>query len=213
MMKLRLPLRLAPGFDHHTDMVSLEQAANLNLLLDQVLRSGVDGDIVELGCYIGSTSCIIGSTLAASGDPRRFHVFDRFDVALGEHPAGRDVFERNLREAGVPMPVIHQGDVFETVPAALPSRIAFAHLDLGVGGDTQLHARLMDHALRHVYDRLSPGAILVLMDYYVPGLTVEGHDSNPGVRKAADLFFRDKPDAVITLFGGPCAHAYVRKEG
>jgi O-methyltransferase len=213
MQKLRFPLRLAPGFDHHLDMVSLEQASNLNLLLGQVLHTGVPGAIVELGCYTGSTTCIIGHTLAASGEGRPFHVFDRFDVTLGEHPAGRDVFERNLKAAGAPMPVIHQGDVLEVVPASLPSRIAFAHLDLGVGGDTELHARLMDHVLRHVYERLSPGAILVLMDYYVPGLTVEGHDSNPGVRKAADLFFRDKPETVTTLFGGPCSHGYVRKAG
>lgn len=192
-------------------MVSLEQASNLNLLLGQMLHAGVEGDVVELGCYTGSTTCIIGRTLAASADGRAFHVFDRFDVTLGEHPAGREVFERNLREARLPMPVIHQGDVFETVPSSLPSRIAFAHLDLGVGGDKELHARLMDHALHHVYERLSPGAILVLMDYYVHGLTVEGHDSNPGVRKAADLFFRDKPEVVHTLYGGPCSHGYVRK--
>ena len=74
-------------------------------------------------------------------------------------------------------------------------------------------ARLMLRALSHVYQRLSPGGILVLMDYHVPGLTVEGNDSNPGVRPAADAFFADRPERVITLYGGPCSHGYVRKQG
>lgn len=213
LYKLRSPWSLVPRFDHHRDMVSLEQASNLNLLLGQVLHAGVPGAVVELGCYTGGTSAILAGVLQGCGDARAFHVFDRFDTSLGDHPAGRSVFEANMRSLGLPLPVIHAGDVLEIVPGELPPAIAFAHLDLGVGGRPELHARLMLHALSHVYQRLSPGGILVLMDYHVPGLTVEGNDSNPGVRPAADAFFADRPERVITLYGGPCSHGYVRKQG
>jgi O-methyltransferase len=84
-------------------------------------------------------------------------------------------------------------------------------VDLGVGSDHALHGELVTHALKTVYPRLSRHGIMVFMDHHRPGITVEGNDSNPSVREACERFFKDKPERVRMLYGGPCSHAYVRK--
>ncbi|MBK9177357.1 MAG: class I SAM-dependent methyltransferase [Flavobacteriales bacterium] len=167
---------------------------------------------MELGCYVGRTASIFATLLQRHEQRRAFHVFDRFDIELGASQGIREQFEANLRATGAPMPEIHAGDLFETVPSSLPERIAFAHIDLGVGSDTALHERLVTHALIHAYPRMSPGGIAVVMDYHVSGLTVQGYDANPGARPATDRFIADKPERVHLLYGGPCSHAYIRKD-
>ncbi len=211
--KLRLPYDLKKRFDHREDMVSMEQVGNFELLINNILEHGVEGEFVELGCYTGSTTAVFAALLAAHGDDsRKLHVYDRFDIELGSARGIREIFEENIRDTQAPMPVIHAGDVFETIPAELPKKIAFAHIDLGTGANLGIHARLIGHALRNVYPRMSPSGIMVFMDYHVPHVTVNGNDSNPGVRVACDEFFADKPESIKLLYGGPCSHAYIRKK-
>ena len=209
--KLGLPLTVRRPFDHREDMLSLEQAANIQLLLSGVIGSGVKGAVVELGCYTGSTSAVMASLLKARGSTMELHVYDSFAHELGEEQGIRAVFEENFRKLELPLPVIHAGDLRITVPAKLPKSIAFAHLDLGVGGAPEAHASILTYALEAVYPRLAHNAVLVIQDYHVPGLTVDGNDSNPGVRMACDTFFGNKPEQVSTLYGGPCSHGYIRK--
>lgn len=211
LAKLRSPVDLRCRFDYREDMVSVEQAANFELLIAQLLEARVPGDFVEMGCYVGRTASIFAKLLQREGGERALHVFDRFDIELGASQGIRAQFEANLRATGAPMPVIHAGDLFATVPAELPDRIAFVHIDLGVGSDTALHQRLVSHALEHAYPRISPGGIIVVMDYHVPGLTVQGFDANPGARPATDAFLAGRPEQVHLLYGGPCSHAYIRK--
>lgn len=211
LQKLGVPLALKRSFDHREDMLSLEQAANIQLLLSGVLSSGVQGAAVELGCYTGSTSAVMASLLKARGTAMSLHVYDSFAHELGGEQGVRTVFEENFRKLDLPLPAIHAGDLRITVPAQLPASIAFAHLDLGVGGDPGAHASILTYALEAVYPRLAPHAVLVIQDYHVPGLTVDGNDSNPGVRLACDAFFNNKPEHVSTLYGGPCSHGYIRK--
>jgi O-methyltransferase len=209
--KLGVPVELHRRFDHHNEMVSAEQVVNFDLLMDEVLSRNITGDVVELGCYTGHTAAVLARMLHAHGDTRKLHVFDRFDIELGRVIGVREEFEERLRRVNVPMPIIHQGDVFGLTPEDLPSAIAFAHIDLGVGGEIALHERLVLHAMELVYPRLSKGGIIVLMDFHLPGVTVKGNDSNPGATKAATAFFADKPEKMRPLNGGPCSHGFVRK--
>ena len=209
--KIRSPFSLVPRFDHRRDMMSLEQISNFEFLISDLLERKVEGAFVELGCYTGSTTVVFAELLSRLDPDRPLHAFDRFDIELSSLKGIRAVFEERFRSYGLALPVIHEGDLFDLVPSELPAPIAFAHIDLGTGGGPENHKKLMDHAFAEVYPRLSKGAVLVMMDYYVPGATVLGHDSNPGVRLAADAFFADKPEKPRLLFGGPCAHAYVRK--
>lgn len=209
--KLGLPYALNKRFDHREDMVSVEQLGNFDVLITALIAHRVPGDLIELGSYTGSTAAAFAWLLDELDPARRLHVFDRFDIELGSAHDIRARFEERMRARGVRMPEIHAGDVLRTVPEGLPPVIAFAHIDLGTGSDNALHAALMDHALKHVYPRLSPGGVMVFMDYHIPGVTINGNDSNPGVRAACDRFFADKPERIKLLQGGPCSHAYIRK--
>lgn len=210
LRRLRAPWALAHRFDHRRDMVSLEQVGNFQLLTHSVLDHGIPGAFVELGSYTGSTMAVFSQLLA--GTDRELHAFDRFDIVLGNDRDVRGQFDRTLSRYGAVHPQVHPGDLRDTVPGQLPDRIAFAHIDLGCGGDMEEHIGLLEHALKHVYERLSPGGVALFMDYYEPGLTVHGFDSNPGVRVAVDRFLQGRPETIRPLYGGPCAHAYLRKQ-
>ncbi|MBK6776345.1 MAG: class I SAM-dependent methyltransferase [Flavobacteriales bacterium] len=211
LAKLRSPVDIKKRFNHREDMVSLEQIGNFELLITDLIDRDVQGDFVELGCYSGSTSAVFGSLLHRLAPERRFLVYDRFDMELGSTRNIRSQFEQRMKDCGLPMPIVHEGDLFALLPAQLPASIAFAHIDLGTGGGVYQHAELLVHSLKHVYPRLSSGAILILMDYHVPDVTIHGNDSNPAVRLVADTFFEDKPEKMRVLYGGPCSHAYIRK--
>ena len=212
LRKLGSPVDLRSRFDHQEDMVSLEQIANFELLVVGLLERKVPGAFVELGCYIGSTTAVIASLLKTNEPGRVFHVYDRFDIELGTITGVRHHFLENMRRAQVPMPEIHDGDLLRTIPAQLPEPIAFVHIDLGPGGDVFQHTELITHALTAVYPRLAHGGVAILMDYHVEGVTLHGNDSNPGVRLATDAFLEGKPEKIKLLYGGPCSHAYFRKQ-
>jgi O-methyltransferase len=210
--KMGSPLWLQPRFDYREEMVSLEQVVNFQHLLTRVLDNDVHGDVVELGCYTGNTSAVIGTILREAENDRAFHVYDSFEHNLSRENIdvlGR--FVENMKVEDLELPYIHRGDLFETIPDELPERIAFAHIDLGVGGDTDEHKDCLWHCLHHVYQRMRHGSICMLMDYHVEGTTVQGADVNPGVREACDEFFADKPEKMVTLYGGPCSHGYFKK--
>ncbi len=209
--RLGVPYVLLPRFDHQHHMLSIEQASNIHHLVDRVLDTGVPGAFVELGCYTGSSAALISGLLEPPGAQREFHVYDRFDIELGKQQNIHEVFKNTIHAEGVPMPIIHVGDFLQTVPTDLPEVIAFAHLDCGTGGSAEEHAALITHCLEGVYPRLAQGAVVLLMDYHRAGATLDGCNSNPGVRMACDAFFLDKPEQIQLLYGGPCSHAFVRK--
>ncbi|MBK7248675.1 MAG: hypothetical protein IPI05_13580 [Flavobacteriales bacterium] len=181
-------------------MLSIEQASNIHHLVDRVLDTGVPGAFVELGCYTGSSAALISGLLEPPGAQREFHVYDRFDIELGKQQNIHEVFKNTIHAEGVPMPIIHVGDFLQTVPTDLPEVIAFAHLDCGTGGSAEEHAALITHCLEGVYPRLAQGAVVLLMDYHRAGATLDGCNSNPGVRMACDAFFLDKPEQIQSFY-------------
>ena len=61
----------------------------LNNLCD-VLESGLDGDIVELGCFMGHTSILISQVLDFYKSKKKFFVYDSFE-GLPERKSEDDV--------------------------------------------------------------------------------------------------------------------------
>lgn len=197
-------------------MLTVEQAANLYHLLTQVVLLGVPGDVVELGCYEGTTAILLQTTLDQLRSTRRLHVYDSFaglpPAAAQDGPTRfregdcrttRERLVANFREFGVALPVIHAGWFRDTLPVGLPDRVAFAHLD----GDFYTSTR---EGLEHLYPRLSPGAIVVVDDYCDPAVHAVC-DILPGVKRACDEFLADKPERVGVLLGGSASHGYFRK--
>lgn len=191
-------------------MVSLQQVVNIQHLLTRIIEDGVEGDILELGCHTGSTAAIISSILEAEHTEKHFHAYDRFNFEVaGENI--REQFEQHFAELELEAPSIHEGDIFELVPKELPERVAFVHIDLGVGTALDAHKNVVSHVLENVYPRMPKDAVGLLMDYHDVERTIEGSNSNPGMATAADAFFEDKPEEVFTLYGGPYSHGYFRK--
>ena len=153
--------------------------------LEKVLSTNVRGDIVEFGCYIGTTSVPIAKRLAATR--RKLFVYDSFEGLPGkskedESPAGMQFVTgelhatkkeliRNFKQASLPLPVITKGWFSNITQDQIPDTIAFAFLD----GDYYHSVR---DPLGLIWNHLSPGAVVIVDDY--------ANEALPGAAKAVD---------------------------
>jgi O-methyltransferase len=185
-------------------MTNTEQRMNLFHLLRQVLVYGVEGDVVDLGCYLGQTGVLFGKVLEEYAPDRQLHTYDLFP-----NPEMLEVAGRNFSSAGLRLPMIHKGAMENTLPDELPQSICFAQIDVGSteAGDVKA---LVLHCLQSVYPRLSKGAVCVLQDYADASI-IDSWDPWPGVKAAADEFFAQKPESVSFLYAGYCSHGFIRK--
>lgn len=153
---------------------------------------GAPGDVVEFGCYVGTTSLFLQRVLAGSG--KTLHVYDSFAglpqkttadqnplgtaYVAGELVATKAQLIKNFKQAGVPLPVIHKGWFANLTPQDLPRRISFAYLD----GDFY---DSITTSLQLVWPQLAPGAKVVVDDY--------SHQGLPGARRAVDAWLKTHP--------------------
>ena len=160
--------------------------------LEDILRHDMQGDIVEFGCYTGTTSLFIRRLLDAYGQSatRRFHVYDSFaglpDKSRQDMSAAGTGFQagalrsskkellEQFRRARLATPVIHKGWFEDLKPADVPARIAFAFLD----GD--FYSSILA-SLHLVWPRLEKGGIVTIDDC--------GREALPGVDHAIRDFF------------------------
>lgn len=199
------------------DCTSIEKMMNICLLLQQSVHMKIEGDIVELGCFRGTSAAIIREMLNSLGSTRELHVYDsfeglpsesQFDVPSeiwkkGELLTSKENLIELFEARGLKLPEIHKGWFCDTLPTSLPNKISFAHLD----GD--FYDSIMD-SLVHVYPRLSTGAIVVIDDYCDPSV-LNVHNILPGVKRACDDFFLDKKEKVQILLCGGQSQAYFIK--
>ena len=180
-----------------TDQITRRELAVIIRECEAVLKAGTPGDIVELGCYEGTTALFLQRLLKAAQGNRRLHVYDSFaglppKTASDASPAGeqftagklyasKSSIIKHFKHAGLPLPTIHKGWFEELQPADMPAHISFAFLD----GDfyTSIAA-----SLRLVWPRLSPGAVVIVDDYHTEAL--------PGVRRAVEEWSRQANFAV-----------------
>lgn len=181
---------------------------------------GVAGDFVEVGCNAGYSSVILQKVLVEARSSRKFHVYDSFEglpqvhendqaaYESGEMSTSREQFDRNFQEIGLPLPIVHKGWFQDTLPGTLPENIAFALID----GD--LYESTLT-ALENVYPRLVKGAVVLFNIYYDPSVYEPENRwckyRSPGVKRATDEFFADKPEKVSVLWSGHYTSGYFRK--
>ncbi len=152
-----------------------------------VINSDIEGDIVECGVWRGGSMQTVALVLKSLGaSDRSIHLFDTFegmpppgeedrrfdgetaetllekgtrDQAIWAYATLDDVKE-GIREVDYPADRVHfhQGMVEETIPDQAPEKIAILRLD------TDWYASTI-HELDHLYDRLTPGGILIIDDY------------------------------------------------
>jgi O-methyltransferase len=179
-----------------SDQVNKAQLAVMLGELERVLP-GLDGAVVEFGCYIGTTILFIRRLLDTFDDRRAFHVYDSFEglppktpedesrageqFRAGELTASKKQFMREFQKAGLRPPVVHKGWFKDITAADIPDTIAFAFLD----GD--FYASIRD-SLRLVLPRMQQGGVILVDDY--------AREALPGVARAAHEHFR--PDQLQT---------------
>ena len=182
-----------------SDQVSREDIELVLRELDRVLEQGVPGDIVELGCYIGTTSLFIRRLLDEYGQSNNhaFHVYDSFaglppkdkqdtsaagvDFKAGELAVSKKQFLHEFHKAHLQPPVVHKGWFEDLTEADIPAHVAFAFLD----GD--FYSSILT-SLKLVWPRLSPGGVVLVDDYQRPEL--------PGPERAVGDFFQAQPPAL-----------------
>lgn len=202
-------------------MGSVELRMNLFHLASQVLEYSVPGDFAEVGCNAGESSVVLQRILQDRDPSRALHVFDSFQGVPDTDSRDEGAYSRgdmantkaelvsNFNAMRLPLPVIHEGWFEETLPKGLPDSIAFGFID----GD--LYSSTLT-ALKEVYPRLAPNAICMLGVYCDPSVYEPRSRSlryrSPGVKKACDEFFADKPEVISVLYSGDYTSAYFRKQ-
>lgn len=168
-----------------SDQIDERELAIILRELEKSLTATATGDVVEFGCYVGTTSVPIGKRLMSTS--RTLHVYDSFEglpekspqdespagtqFVAGELLATKKQLIKNFKQAGVPLPIITKGWFSEITDEQVPHEICFAYLD----GD--YYHSVMD-PLKLIWKRLSPGAIVVIDDY--------ANEALPGAAKAVN---------------------------
>jgi len=152
-----------------------------------VVDNGIEGDVVECGVWRGGSMQTVALVLKSLGvSDRDIHLFDTFE---GMPPPGEqdlrydgqsaqslldsgtrdqsiwayatlDDVKEGLREVDYPAERVHfhRGMVEETIPSQAPEKISILRLD------TDWYASTI-HELEQLYDRLTPGGVLIIDDY------------------------------------------------
>lgn len=124
----------------------------------------LDGDFVECACYMGTSARIVCDYTKLGDTAKSYYLYDLFehDGEMAHHPMpahGPDLYQQvKSRFTDVPRVVVTKGRVPEVLDSVAPSRISFMHLDLN-------NAAAELGALEKLFDRMTPGAVLVLDDY------------------------------------------------
>src|SRR6266496_1925862 len=167
--------------------ITRQELQKILSVLQDAQRREIAGDVVEFGCYAGTTSLFLQRMLLQEGRKRQLHVYDSFEglppksaqdaspageqFRPGELHASKRELVRHFKHAGLPLPVIHKAWFDQLQPHELPARIAFAFLD----GDFY---QSIQASLRLVWPRLSAGAVVIVDDYQSEAL--------PGAKRAVD---------------------------
>lgn len=173
-----------------SDQIESSELGVIMRELREVLMTGVIGDIVELGCYEGTTSLFLQRELLRH-EARRLYLYDSFaglpeksleDISpvgeqfkAGELLASKQKLILNFKKAGLTLPKIKKAWFDELVPTDLPEKIAFAFLD----GD--YHGSITT-SLKLVWPKLSKGAVVIVDDY--------ANEALPGTAKAVDAWLK-----------------------
>lgn len=128
-----------------SEQVDAKELGVLLRELEKVLQSGAAGNIVEFGCYVGTTSLFIRRLLDAYDSTGEFHVYDSFmglpektqadasaageQFKAGELLAPRKTFIQNFKKADLKIPTIHKGWFADSTPEDVPESIIFAFFD------------------------------------------------------------------------------------
>jgi O-methyltransferase len=188
-----------------SSIINQDQVKKLVEYLLDAIENNIDGDVVELGCYVGESSKYLMKTLIETNSDKKLYVYDSFEglpdlskweINTGWKPrtlvTSEDVLTSNFIENNLPTPIITKGWFCDIPEDKLPEKISFAFLD----GD--FYDSIYDSLVK-VYDRVVDGGYIFFHDYKRNDL--------PGVEAAIKDFFElrgieNNVVEVVTQVGG-----------
>jgi O-methyltransferase len=183
--------RLVERYPVISDQVSKEELSVIVRECERTLHRQIPGDIVEFGCYSGTTSLFLQRLLQEHGAGKTLHVYDSFaglppKGAADESPTGvqfragaltssKADFIKHFKQAHLQLPIIHKAWFEELQPADIPVAVSFAFLD----GDFFASITQSFHLIEN---RLTKGSVIVVDDYQSEAL--------PGAKRAVDTWLK-----------------------
>ena len=174
-----------------SDQVDTKELRVLLRELEKVLRGGTTGNIVEFGCYVGTTSLFIRRLLDVYRFAGEFHVYDSFaglpektsadnsvvgeQFKAGELLAPRKTFVHNFKKARLKLPIIHKGWFADFTSKDVPENIIFAFFD----GD--FYESIAD-SFRVCAGKFHEKVMIIVDDY--------ANEALPGAARAVDEWLR-----------------------
>ena len=163
------------------------------MVLDQMVKEQIDGDLLEVGVYKGSTATVLASIARKLG--RTLYLLDTFEGFAATDLQGIDADkEMNFADTSVEAvrALVGEANVrfvkgyFPASATHLPpeGRYGLVHIDC------DLYAPIKS-ALDYFYPRMVPGGFLIVHDYSSLHWN--------GAERAVDEFFADKPESVVPL--------------
>jgi O-methyltransferase len=193
-----------------SSIISSQEISLMVEYLVETIESNIEGDVVELGCYLGENCKYTMKTIMEMKSDKRLYVYDSFDglpeQSVWEEGTGwkpgslkttEEILIKNFKQNNLPLPIIHK-DWFKDIPEyKIPEKICFAFLD----GD--FYDSIID-SLEKVYDKVTDGGYIFFHDY-------NRHDL-PGVA-AAVKDFSDKHNLNLSPLQVINNLAVIKKNG
>jgi len=183
------PDKLVAKFPIISEQIKRAELLVLLRELQRVLQKKVAGDVVELGCYEGTSALFFARMLKELAPGKELYLYDSFEglpakatedlsaagelFVEGELRASRSQLTKNFVHAGLALPHIYKAWFEDLIPANLPDQVCFAFLD----GDFYESIKT---SLALVWPKMAPGGVIIIDDYQNPAL--------PGAQRAADEF-------------------------
>lgn len=188
-----------------SDQVDMKELRVILRELETWLQQGSEGDVVEFGCYVGTTSLFIRRLLDEYHADTAFHAYDSFaglpekaaadksvagdQFVTGALHASRKTFRENFQKAHLQQPTVHKGWFRELTEGDVPSLIGFAFFD----GD---YFESIDDSFRITHKHFAPHAIVIVDDYT--------NEALPGAQKATDMWAKNlgvhvRPEASLGI--------------
>ncbi len=185
-----------------SDQVTEREIGIILGALEKVVKNNVDGDIVEFGCYVGTTSLFMSEYLKSTQSNKKLHVYDSFaglpeKLSYDSSPAGEQFVKgelaatkaqliNNYRKHNLPLPIIHKAWFEDLSGDDLPVKIAFAFLD----GD---YYSSIATSLRLIWTKLQTGSVVIIDDY--------ANEALPGASRAINEWAKLKRLDIMNIAG------------
>lgn len=179
------PTQLLNKYPIISDQITKRELEIILTELQSILGNGVEGDIVEFGCYEGTTSLFLQRMLTESS--KVLHVYDSFEglpektdedispiglqFTAGKLNASKKNFINNFKKASLPLPIIHKNWFKNFRTQDLPNTVALAFLD----GDFY---ESINDSIRLIEPSLKQDSVVIIDDY--------DNEALPGAKLAVD---------------------------